>query len=419
MRERLTAAFVVLTIVVLVAAGIVRSVVLKDLVREQEYGHLRQEAELVAAIVTDREAGGGAVDQDFLQRLVDRTTRLEYDGGGRVLAVRGADYSGDGVPADDLSSTRAVPGGTITVSESDAVVRDLVGRDLGSLVALLLLMAVVAGIAGFVIASFLSAPFQRLAKAAGHLGRGRFDVELPRSSIPEARAIATALRTSAMQLEDRVHRERDFAEHASHVLKTPLTGLRLELEDLTLRDDVPADVRATASRNLAAVEQVSAVASELVELSRRGSLVAGSELTLVDLATQLAQRWSDRLGPRNRSLTAAAEGNLALTYTPGPVEHVTDLLLADVVRRSAGGVRLVFHGEEGGHLRIHVEAEGPAEDGAAERAADRSGDRSGDHAVDGDHLDRVAQARTVVEALGGVVTGDTPAAGVDVLLPRR
>lgn len=422
MRERLTAAFVVLAVVLLVCAGLVRSFVLQDLVREQEYGHLRQESELAAAIIEDRVAGGGAVDERFLRGLVGSDTRLEYAAGGRSVVVRGADYSGADDPAEDMASSREVAGGaargggTVTVSESDAVVRHILGRDLGSLLALFLLIAVVAGIAGFVIASALSAPFQRLAVAAGNLGRGRFDLELPRTRIPEARAISNALRTSALQLEDRLHRERDFAEHASHVLRTPLTGLRLELEDLTLRDDVPDDVRDAATRSLAAVDQVSAVAGELVELSRRGSLVAGAELTLVELATQLAQRWADRLATRNRQLTAAAEGDLELTYTPGPVEHVTDLLLADVVRRSAGGVRLVFHGEEGGHLRIRVEAERPAGE-AADRATGDAGAPDGEQEVA--PLDRVAQARSVVEALGGVVTGEAPAAGVDVLLPRR
>jgi signal transduction histidine kinase len=205
-----------------------------------------------------------------------------------------------------------------------------------------------------------------------------------------------------LQLEDRVHRERDFAEHASHVLRTPLTGLRLELEDLTLRDDVPDDVKEAAVRSLASVQQVATVAGELVEMTRRGSLVAGSELPLVDLATQLAQRWADRLGVRNRTLTAAAEGDLSLTYTPGPVEHVTDLLLADVVRRGSGDVRIVFHGEEGGHLRIEVECAG------------RSSQR-----YQGESLDRVSQVRATVESLGGRVTGDHPADGIEVLLPRR
>ena len=404
MRERLTIAFVVLTIVLLLGAGVVRTFVLRDLIQEQEAGHLRQEVELIGAIVGDRDSAGGTIDDRFLTTLVSPDSRLEYaPKGAPALVVRGADYAGTDDPADDLSSSLAIGDARVTLSQSPDVIGDIVGRDTGSIAALFLLIAVVAGIAGFLIASALSAPFQRLAVAAAALGRGRFDLELPRTRIPEARAISNALRASANQLEDRVHRERDFAEHASHVLRTPLTGLRLELEDLTLRDDVPVDVQAAAGRSLAAVEEVGAVAGELVELTRRGSLVAGSELPLVDLATQLAQRWADRLGVRSRSLTAAAEGDLSLTYTPGPVEHVTDLLLADVVRRGTGAVRIVFHGEAAGHLRIHVECEGRG--------------RENHHGAE--PVDRVAQVVSVVEALGGRVTGEHPADGIEVLLPRR
>jgi hypothetical protein len=403
MRERLTLAFVVLTILLLLGAGAVRTFVLRDLIREQEAAHLTQEVELIGAIISDRESTGGTVTQKFLDSLVGSDTRLEYDPqGSPAVVAHGDDYSGNDDPDEDLAVTRSVNGATVTLSQSPQIIRDIIGRDVGSIAALFLLIAVVAGVVGFLIASALSSPFQRLAVAAGALGRGRFDLELPRTRIPEARAISTALRTSALQLEDRVHRERDFAEHASHVLRTPLTGLRLELEDLTLRDDVPDDVKEAAARSLASVQQVATVAGELVEMTRRGSLVAGSELPLVDLATQLAQRWADRLGVRNRTLTAAAEGDLSLTYTPGPVEHVTDLLLADVVRRGTGEVRIVFYGEEGGHLRIVVECAG------------RSSQRS-----QGESVDRVSQVRATVESLGGRVTGDHPADGIEVLLPRR
>lgn len=403
MRERLTLAFVVLTILLLLGAGIIRSYVLRDLISEQESQHLSQEVSLIASIVEDRTETGATIDEEFLESLVGPDTRLEYDPeSGPPVVVYGADYAGAEDPDEDMSSAVVLEDATVTLSQSDQVVRDIVGRDMGSIAALFLLIAVVAGIVGFIIASALSSPFQRLAVAAGALGRGRFDLELPKTRIPEARAISNALRASAHQLEDRVHRERDFAEHASHVLRTPLTGLRLELEDLTLRDDVPDDVKETAARSLASVEQVGTVAAELVDLTRRGSLVEGSELPLVDLATQLAQRWADRLGARNRTLTAAAEGDLSLSYTPGPVEHVTDLLLADVVRRGTGSVRIVFYGEEGGHLRIRVECEG--------RTETSPGD---------DALDRVSQVRAVVEALGGRVTGDHAADGIELLLPRR
>ena len=73
---------------------------------------------------------------------------------------------------------------------------------------------------------------------------------------------------------------------------------------------------------------MNAVVGELVDISRRGSLVAGAELPLVDLATQLAQRWADRLAERDRSLSASAEGDLA-TAVAAAVRAARVLALLD------------------------------------------------------------------------------------------
>jgi signal transduction histidine kinase len=403
MRNRLTLAFIVLSVLLLLGAGVVRGFVLRDLIREQESTHLQQQAVLSAQVVGAREVSGAPVDRDFLATLVAADGRIEYaPDGGRPVSAEGERYDGAGSAGGDLAASATLDRGVLTVSQSPEVVRDVLGRDLGSVLVLFLMIAVLAGAIGYVVSRALSAPFQQLSVAAAALGRGRFDLDLPRTRVPEARAIGQALATSATQLEDRLRRERDFAEHASHVLRTPLTGLRLELEELSQRDDVPEDVRAAAVRGLAGVDEMNAVAGELVELSRRGSLVAGAELPLKDLATQIAQRWADRLAVRDRSLTASADGDLALTYTPGPIEHVLDLLLADVVRRGTGAVRIVFEGQEGGALRLRVSSAGRA-DGPG--ATDSGG--------------RLEQARTVVEALGGRLTGDDPARGLEVLLPRR
>ncbi len=402
MRDRLTAAFVLLAILVLLAAGIVRAFVLRDLVREQESEHLQQEAALIARILNAKETSGGRVDRQLLTELVPSPSRLEYiPHHGRPLTVEGAGYDGGG---GDLSSTATVYDGTVVVGHSAEVVTDVIRRDIGSAIVLLVVLSALAGLVGWLLSRMLSAPFRQLAVAAAALGRGRFDLDLPRTRIPEARAIAQALRTSAGQLEDRIRRERDFAERASHVLRTPLTGLRLELEELARHQDLPGDAQAAAGRGLASLDAMNQVAGELVELSRGGTLVAGAELSLVDLATQLAQRWADRLAERGRTLTASADGDLDLTYTPGPVEQVLDLLLADVVHRGAGAVRIVFLGQDAGHLRVRVTSEGLA--GAAQRA------RAHD-------LTRLEAARAVAESLGGRILGDDPSRTIVVLFPRR
>ena len=73
MRERLTLAFVVLTILLLLGAGIIRSYVLRDLIREQEAQHLSQ-AELARRMgstqpaIARLEAGRVAPSLDTLDR---------------------------------------------------------------------------------------------------------------------------------------------------------------------------------------------------------------------------------------------------------------------------------------------------------------------------------------------------------------
>ena len=399
MRPRLTAAFVVLSVLLLLGALGVRSYTSHGLLRTHESRSLHVRADTVALVLEQREALDRPVDRAFLSGIVDTAERLSYvPHDGAPIVVEGKSYDGGG--DDPIEASVDAAGGTLTLSESGDVVDELAGNDLGSLGLLLLLYALLAALVGYLLARVLSSPFRQLAGAAEQLGRGRFDLDLPRTHIPEAKAISQALLTSAGQLQERLASEQTFAEHASHVLRTPLTGLRLELEDLAGRGDVPADVRASATRSVGRIEAMDAVAGDLVSLARRGALVAGAEIPLRDLATQCAQTWADALADQDRSVTAAVEGNIETTYTPGPVEHILDLVLAHVLKRGGGAVRVVFEADDGGHLRIVVSCE------ELRHVTDPGADVA------------ITQARAVVTALGGRLTGDD-ARRLSILLPRR
>lgn len=351
MRERLAAAFGALALAVLLLAGGLRLVALQDLLREDTYAELDQHARLVAAVLDQQVEDREPVSAPVIERVLDEGARLELAaaGDGELLVVTGAAYAGDGV--DDVRATEESDAGTVTLTAGARRPLDFYTDDLWSLLMLGTLVALLAGLVGWWLAVRLSAPFVALAGAAAALGRGRFDLALPRTRIPEARAIAQALQASATQLEARVSRERDFAEHTSHVLRTPLTGLLLELEDLTMRDDVPDDVKQVARRCMERVAAVDVSAGELVAMTRSAALVEGAESTLLDLARHVAQGWSDELAGR-RTVSAAVEGDASLRLTPGPMEQVLDLMLADV-KRGNGPARLVFVGG-GGHVRVRL-----------------------------------------------------------------
>ena len=388
-----------LSLLLLLGALGVRSYTAHGSIRTHESRELRVRATTVALVLEQRLELGRPVDRAFLAGTVDTADQVSYDpDDGSPIVTQGKAYDGGG--DDPLEAVLEVDGGTLTLKRSSDVVDDLADNDLGSLGFLVLLAAMLAALVGYVLARFLSEPFRQLAGAAEQLGRGRFDLDLPRTHIPEAQAISQALLTSAGQLQERLASEQAFAEHASHVLRTPLTGLRLELEELTQRDDLPADVRESATRSVGRIDAMASVAGDLVALARRGALVAGAEIPLRDLATQCAQTWADALGEQDRQLTAAVEGKIETTYTPGPVEHILDLLLADVLKRGAGPVRMVFDADDEGHLSIGI---------SSEDVRDVTGPSVGM---------AITQARAVVTALGGRLTGETPQQ-LSILLPRR
>ena len=159
--------------------------------------------------------------------------------------------------------------------------------------------------------------------------------------------------------------------------------------------DLTEEARAAADRGMSAVDAVNDVAGDLVELSRRG-LIGGAQVPLRDLATSCAQRWSDELDEHGRKVTAAVEGDIELTFTPGPVEQILDLLLRDAVRHGSGDARLVFVGDARGHLRVVV---------TVTRRPDED-------------TELVDDARAVVEALGGRLQRPRDHETV-LLLPRR
>src|SRR4051794_804759 len=398
MRPRLTASFVVLSMVLLLGALWIRTYTANNLLRTHEGHELRADATTLGLVVEQREQLDQPVDRAFLQGLVGPTEQLTYDAGtGAPVVVDGKAFDAG---EKTIETTVEAGEGSLTLSASSGVVEELVDSRRSSLAFLVLLVALLAALVGYVMARALSAPFRQLAGAAGQLGRGRFDLDLPRTTIPEAKAVSQALLTSAGQLQERLATEQAFAEHASHVLRTPLTGLRLELEDLVQRDDLPADVRESATRSVGRIEAMDAVAGDLVALARRGALVAGAGIPLRDIATQCAQTWADALAEQDRELTAAVEGDIETTYTPGPVEHILDLVLADVLKRGQGAVRMVFEAHHDGHLSIGIS-------GADLRAAaGPSADVS------------ITQARAVITALGGRLTGDS-AQELSILLPRR
>lgn len=399
MRARLTLAFVGLAVVILTIVGLARSAATADMVRSGAEKSTADHATHVAVVLEARYDAGEPVDEQHLEALTSPTMEVRVTRPGEPpLLVRGDRFSPDEL-GDALRATRTVGATTVSVVESDHRVQAVVSDRVAVLLAMVVALVLAAGLAGWLMARWLARPVAALADGAAALGRGRFDLDLPATQVPELRAVATALEDSAARLRTSIQRDREYLQHASHVLRTPLTGLRMELEEALLLHELDDDLRQTLTRCLADVKRVQDTVTELEELEHSRPLVAGAGVRVADLVEQVATRWRARL-PVQREVRADIDAGGDLKVTPGPIEQLLDSVLADVVAHGAGAVSLNFEAQPS-HLRVRVSS------GSGAQTTPVAGRPS------------ASRGRALAELLGGRWVGDPVAGGLEILLPRR
>ncbi len=240
---------------------------------------------------------------------------------------------------------------------------------------------------GWFLARSVTGPLRRLEGAATELGQGDLTARAPvGEGPPEVRHLSAAFNDMASRLEELVLAQEAFVADASHQLRTPLTGLRLRLENLeaTVADGDRADVQA-AEREVA---RLSRLVDGLLTLARADRLPGPAAGTPIDLAAVLAERreaWLPLAEEHGVHLVMGGAGQGGGAQVPvravvdaDRLAQVLDNLLANAVDASPRGatIRLLVGPEDdpamGSCARVHVIDEGP---GLSEQERQRAFDR--------------------------------------------
>lgn len=354
MRDRLVATLVGMTIAMLALYGIPRAYMLADLVTGFETRSVTRAAENLSVAIDERRKTGDPVTADYLRRFLRDGDTLSYHpaDGPAVVAGPERDVSEDIVRTRDLTD-----GGTLTLSRSREEIDQEISAALTPLILIGLSLTLVAATVGFVLARRLSRPFKELADEADRLGLGHFDVDPPHYSIPEAEAIAEALRSSSDRLGELVRREREFASNASHQLRTPITALRLELEDLSLWPQTPPEVAEELNRYLPELDRLSSAIDELLGLARGNRLGDAVEVNLCELADDVVDRWRPQVQAAGHELRHVAHGAVMARIVPGPVLQILDVLVENAATHGTGTITIEAQ-DIGKYVRLVVRDEG-------------------------------------------------------------
>lgn len=226
---------------------------------------------------------------------------------------------------------------------------------------------------------------------AERLGDGDFSVRARPSGIPEIDSTGASLSTTAERLGDLLARERAFSADASHQLRTPLTGLRLQLESLL---DAPGNTRVEEiSQAMAEADRLQRTIDDLLALAR--DVPRHKEpLDLDGLLEEARKTWHADLAGKGRPLRVRIAPDLPTTdASTAAARQILHVLIENAIRhgsRHGDGRRR----DAGDALAIDVSDQGPGIDSPPDDLFRR-------RTVTAGHGIGLAMARRLAEAEGG------------------
>lgn len=297
--------------------------------------------------------------------------------------------------------------GVIRTAHPAAELDELIWRSWLKMAGLAAIAITASWLIGRRIAARLARPLEDLAGTAERLGEGDFTARSRRSGVPEIDQVAEALDVTAGRIGETLERERTFSSDASHQLRTPLTGLRLQLE--AALESPGRDPYATIRDGIASADRLERTIDDLLALAKQ-TRAPRAVLDLDKLFEEVRQTWHGLLADRGRALRISAREAPSARAAAAAVRQVLAVLLDNAATHGRGTVRMLAR-EAGDALAIDVSDEGGVPDGSDPFSTTR--DES--TALKG-HGIGLRLARSLAEAEGGRLRLSSPSPTTFTLL---
>ncbi|MEV6480895.1 HAMP domain-containing sensor histidine kinase [Streptomyces sp. NPDC051576] len=425
MIRQLIVSYVLLVAVALTAFTVPVAFTLTSQLRGDTEQSVRREARTMALLLS-----GDAASRAALDRMVVAYAQ-ETPGTAEVLPAaraKTATHWGDGaleVTEPAKRDGHTVGAVRITYPTSDLTRR--LWRIWGFRAILALAVLAVAAVLGALVARRLTRPLRQLNDMASRFSDGDLTARTPVTGPHETRTLAKTLNQAGERLDTLIASQRIFVADASHQLRTPLTALRLSLDNIADGTD-DEFVREDVEQATAEVVRMSRLVNGLLVLARAEAKVTAAEpLPLKEIVDERLSVW--RPAADERGVHIALRGEVAdgrphvplVLASPGHLEQVLDNVLSNALEVSPDGATITVRAQSRGEeTELSVVDEGPGmSDADKSRAFDRFWRGQGLTGRTGSGLG-LAVVRQLVTDDGGTVTlRDAPGGGLSVAISLR
>jgi signal transduction histidine kinase len=221
--------------------------------------------------------------------------------------------------------------GAVRITYPAHVIADRVDDRVRSLTVVAAITVLMAAIVALVVSASVTRPLRALRSTTELLAGGDLAARAETTGGPaEVRDLALAFNRMSERTQRLVDEQRAFAGDASHQLRTPLTALRLRLEQANeLLESDPAGARERLESASAETERLQHVITGLLALARADGRNAPSEpVDVVAIARDRIEMWrplAEEEGVRVRA--DILDGQIHALAVPGALEQILDNLV--------------------------------------------------------------------------------------------
>ncbi|MGH2905652.1 MAG: ATP-binding protein [Solirubrobacterales bacterium] len=227
--------------------------------------------------------------------------------------------------------------GAVRVTQDVAAEQAAFRRAVAGLIFVGLAVLGVGLVAGAVIARQIARPLRRFEGAARAVAAGDLDARAPVEGSSEQRELAHSFNEMTDRLAGSLQTQSRFVADASHQLRTPLTGLRLRLEEARARSEDSA-VKGEIDHGIHEVDRLARTVEELLVLSQTGERDARAEqLDLAVVAGAAAERWRPIAESAGHSIKLATGGTTTVSASHADLDRVVDALVENALNYSPAG----------------------------------------------------------------------------------
>lgn len=214
--------------------------------------------------------------------------------------------------------------------------------------------------AAILLASIIARPIIKLRNATDQINIGNLSTPITEDGPNEIRQLARSFNAMTLRVRKMLDLQRSFSGDAAHQMRTPLTALRLRLEQAfellespNLNNNSEAVIRDHLEAALNESDRLTILTEQLLRLARsEGSVLEISKVELRDLIAELCGEWSYLAAEKNVTIENQVEKNIYCMTSRLALREILGNYIDNAIGHSPDNAKIMLLLDEDAELII-------------------------------------------------------------------